>query len=163
MSATVCINDGDTHNAPIEATEIKTPVLIEHMELRTDSGGPGRFRGGLGVSRETRALGPMNINTQIERTKCAPWGVAGGKPAASNRVRLRRSSGDIETFENGKVRAQLAAGDSFIIEAGGGGGYGDPRERERERVIADVRAGYVSVSAAIEHYGIEPALLPLEA
>ena len=159
ISATVCINDGDTHNSPIEATETKTPILIERYELRPDSGGPGRFRGGLGVSRRTRALGPLNVNTQIERTKCPPWGLSGGMSGAPNRVMLLRADGQTESFQNGKVRVHLAAGDAFVIEAGGGGGFGDPRDRASASVLADVRAGYVSPIAAVRDYGLDPALL----
>jgi N-methylhydantoinase B len=160
VSATVCINDGDTHNSPVEATEIKTPVLIESLELRPDSGGAGRYRGGLGVSRRARALGPMSINTQIERTKCPPWGIAGGLPGAANRVMLERAGGETVAYENGKIRAQLAAGDTFIIEAGGGGGYGNPHDRDRDRLLDDVRAGYVTQASAISDYGLEPSELP---
>ena len=54
MNATVCLNDGDTHNAPVEATEAKNPIIVEHRALRQDSGGAGKFRGGLGVSNEVR-------------------------------------------------------------------------------------------------------------
>ncbi len=58
MNATVCLNDGDTHNAPVEATEAKNPIIVEHRALRQDSGGAGKFRGGLGVSQRSAHAPP---------------------------------------------------------------------------------------------------------
>lgn len=155
MSATVCINDGDTHNQPVEAMEAKYPAVADEYRLRPDSGGPGRFRGGLGTSRSLRLLTETKINSFIERTKCAPWGVAGGKDALPNRIRVRRADGTEVTFPNGKVDGlPLAEGDSYIVETGGGGGFGDPRTRPPEAVLADVEAGYVTVAQAASGYGV---------
>ena len=155
QSATVCINDGDTHNQPVEAMEVKYPAVVEEYSLRTDSGGPGRFRGGLGTTRSVRLLTGAKINSFIERTRCAPWGVAGGADGLANRLRARRADGEELCFPNGKVDGlELRAGDSYIVETGGGGGYGDPRTRPAEAVLADVRAGYVSAGQARAAYGV---------
>ncbi|HWP28717.1 MAG TPA: hydantoinase B/oxoprolinase family protein [Chloroflexota bacterium] len=155
MSAVVCINDGDTHNSPAEAVESKYPYLIEEYSLRPDSGGAGRFRGGLGVRKVVRVLGEMTLNTRIERTQCAPWGLFGGRDALPNRLTVRRADGRLEQFPNGKVSAYpLEAGDAFILESGGGGGYGPPWERPAEWVQRDVVEGYVSLEAAREQYGV---------
>lgn len=154
MSATVCINDGDTHNSPIEATEAKLPVLIEQLALRPDSGGAGRHRGGLGVRRGVRALAPMNVQTRMERTQCAPWGLLGGKEALANRVRIERADGAVEQPPNGKLaNVALAVGDRIVIETGGGGGVGDPKQRSREALAEDVKCGYVTPEAAVRDYG----------
>ena len=75
VSATVCLNDGDTHNGPNEQAEAKFPILVERFELVPDSAGAGRYRGGLGVERTTRALSPIVVNTQSDRSKCPPWGL----------------------------------------------------------------------------------------
>jgi N-methylhydantoinase B len=156
LSAVICINDGDTHNTPIEANESKYPMLIEEYSLRPDSGGAGRFRGGLGVRKVFRLLGETRLNTHIERTRCAPWGLSGGQDAAPNRLSVRRRDGQLEAFPNGKVNAmKLDAGDAFILDAGGGGGYGSPLERPPDRVRADVVEGYVSLQAARDDYGVE--------
>src|SRR5579875_1758113 len=165
MSAVVCINDGDTHNTPVEATEQRYPFLIEEYALRQDSGGAGKFRGGLGVRKVVRMLGDQTFNSTIERTQCAPWGLFGGRDALPNRLSVRRADGRIETFPNGKVSAmRLAAGEAYIIESGGGGGYGPPWERPAERVQEDVREGYVSLQAAREQYGVvlDPATLAID-
>jgi N-methylhydantoinase B len=155
MNATVCINDGDTHNSPAEATEVKLPILIESYALRPDSGGAGRFRGGLGVKRRMRALAAMNIITKMERTKCAPWGLRNGKEGLPNAVRVERGDGTVVQPPNGKIQGMLlAANDVVVLESGGGGGFGDPKERPREAVSADVRRGYVSRKSALADYGL---------
>lgn len=160
MNAVVCINDGDTHNAVVEALEAKIPVLIENYGLRQDSGGPGRRRGGLGIAMRVRAMAPLRTNVHVERTQCAPWGVAGGKDALPNRIRVERAGGEVLQNRNGKLGSEpLEPGDVLVIESGGGGGYGDPAERDREAVRGDVRNGYVSREAAARDYGLteEPA------
>ncbi|HLH27204.1 MAG TPA: hydantoinase B/oxoprolinase family protein [Chloroflexota bacterium] len=165
MSAVVCINDGDTHNTPVEATEAKTPYVIEEYSLLPDTGGPGRQRGGLGVRRVTRVLGDLAVNSFTERTQCAPWGLFGGREGRANRIAVRRRDGTVEQFTNGKLNAyRLAAGDAIVIDAGGGGGYGPAWERPAERVQADVREGYVSLQAARDDYGVvlDPRTLALD-
>ena len=155
VSATVCLNDGDTHNVPNEQAEAKFPILVERFELVTDSGGAGRHRGGLGIARTTRALSPMVVNVQSDRSKCPPWGLDGGGEAAGNAVAFRVGGQWKTDFPNAKVLvAQLKAGDAWRISSGGGGGYGSPLDRPAEDVRADVYQGYVSVKAAAELYGV---------
>ncbi|MFG2056804.1 hydantoinase B/oxoprolinase family protein [Micromonospora sp. NPDC048930] len=156
QNATICVNDGDTHNAPVEVLEVKYPmVTVDEYALRQDSGGPGRHRGGLGTRLRVRLRTPAHLDTWIERTVCAPWGLAGGGDAAPNRVWVERADGETVRFDNGKVTAfALAAEDSHVVELGGGGGFGSPYRRPVEEVLADVRAGYVSVAAARSAYGV---------
>jgi N-methylhydantoinase B len=155
VSATVCLNDGDTHNAPVEATEAKNPIIVEQRALRQDSGGAGKFRGGLGVSNEIRMRRPATIHAHVERTICAPWGLHGGKDALANRISISRKDGSIEKFPTGKIKpTEIEAGDAFLIETAGGGGFWSPLERPAERVLTDVRSGYVSLEAARRDYGV---------
>jgi N-methylhydantoinase B len=155
MSAVVCINDGDTHNTVIEAKESKMPVVFESYGLRRDSGGPGRWRGGLGAQFRIRALCPMKLSTYTERTHCAPWGLNGGAAGAPNGVAVETEGGAVIQPSNGKLAAQqLQAGDVFIVRAGGGGGYGDPHDRPRILVRRDVKCGYVSRESALRDYGM---------
>jgi N-methylhydantoinase B len=155
MSATVCLNDGDTHNSPVEATEAKNPIIIERRALRVDSGGAGKFRGGLGVMQELRMRRPATIHAHLERTICAPWGLHGGKDALANRISIVRRDGTVQNFATGKIHpTEIEAGDGFVIETGGGGGFWDPFERDPEHVLADVRSGYVSLEAARRDYGV---------
>ena len=155
MSGVVCLNDGDTHNHPVEQMEAKFPILFERHCLRDDSGGAGRHRGGLGTEQVVRALTPINFNIQVDRVHCPPWGLEGGLSGAGNEVALRLEGREINDFPNAKVLSRrLAAGDAFIIRTGGGGGFGPPVERDAERVAHDVRQGYVSHDNARALYGV---------
>jgi N-methylhydantoinase B len=156
QNATFCINDGDTHNTPGEAGEGKGPVLIAYRTLRQDSGGAGKFRGGLGVAQEVRLRAPGSVQSAMERTLCAPWGLHGGKDALANRFSIVRQDGSVQRLPTGKTIGHVAleVEDGFLVEVGGGGGFGSPLERDPERVLADVRSGYVSSAAARGDYGV---------
>jgi N-methylhydantoinase B len=155
VSGVVCINDGDTHNSPNEQVETKFPVVVESYSLIPDSGGAGKFRGGLGLDRVVRARSPITFGSQIERAHCKPWGLDGGKEAMGNSVALRRGGKWKDDFPNAKVLiAPLQAGDAYRLRSGGGGGYGAPWERDAAAVQADVREGYVSLRSAAELYGV---------
>lgn len=157
MSATICQNDGDTHNGPVESVESKIPLLIESYALRPDSGGAGRFRGGLGVEKRVIALAAINVNTHTERTRCSPWGLAGGRDALPNRMCVERADGRIEQPPNGKLDAvRLDIGDKIVLRTGGGGGFGDPSERAPDAIRLDVTLGYVTREAALRDYGVLP-------
>ncbi len=156
QNATFCINDGDTHNTPVEAGEGKGPIFISYRKLRQDSGGPGKFRGGLGVAQEVQMLAPASVQSAMERTLCPPWGLHGGKDAMANRFSVVRKNGSIKRLPTGKTAGYVAldAGDGFLVEVGGGGGFWNPLNRDPERVLADVRSGYVSLEAAQDDYGV---------
>ncbi|HEY2532249.1 MAG TPA: hydantoinase B/oxoprolinase family protein [Xanthobacteraceae bacterium] len=155
VSVTVCINDGDTHNTPSEQVEAKYPLLIERYELRPDSGGAGRTRGGLGADYAVTALCAMQLNSKIERKFCRPWGLYEGLCGDGNSISLRVDGKWKDNPPNAKLAGQrLKAGDGFMIRSGGGGGFGDPKLRPVERVAADVVEGYVSAEAARRDYGV---------
>jgi N-methylhydantoinase B len=92
----------------------------------------------------------------MERTICAPWGFHGGKDAMPNRFSIVHKDGSVEKLATGKTVGHVAleAGDGFLVEVGGGGGFWHPFERDPERVLADVRSGYVSLEAARRDYGV---------
>jgi N-methylhydantoinase B len=155
VSATVCANDGDTHNSPNEQAEAKLPIVIESCRLIEDSCGAGRHRGGLGIESVVRARSHLTVNTQTDRAHCHPWGLSGGLEATGNQVHFR-VDGQWKTDQpNAKTLiTHLKAGDAFRLRSGGGGGYGDPLERPIEAVQSDVRQGYVSVEAAAKLYAV---------
>ena len=154
-SATICINDGDTHNAPVEQVEAKYPVLIERYALREDSGGAGRWQGGQGTEKVVRALGEFNFNAQVERVHCRPWGLFGGHPGAGNQVAVRIEDGTEVRLESGKVQGRvLKPGEAYFLRSGGGGGYGSPLERPLEEVVRDLLEGYISRTRAQSCYGV---------
>ncbi|MGZ5866654.1 MAG: hydantoinase B/oxoprolinase family protein [Xanthobacteraceae bacterium] len=166
VSATVCANDGDTHNSPNEQVEAKFPVVVERCALIPDSGGAGQYRGGLGIESVVRARSHITLNTQTDRAHCKPWGLGGGLDATGNEINVRRDGKWITDQPNAKMLiAQLKAGDAFRLRSGGGGGYGSPHERDREAVRSDVRQGYVSVEDARSLYGvvIDPETFEIDA
>jgi N-methylhydantoinase B len=155
MSATVCLNDGDTHNSPVESVESKYPLFIERLSLRDGSGGAGQFRGGLGIERKVVARVPMTLNAQVDRVHCAPWGLAGGKDGFGNEVTVIGPDGEMRDAPNAKVFMQrLAPGEGFFARSGGGGGFGSPLERDAARVAFDVQEGYVDAKTAHDVYGV---------
>ena len=155
ISATVCINDGDTHNSPAEQLETKYPLLIESYSLREDSGGAGEYRGGLGCENTVQARADLMLNAQVDRMHCKPWGLNGGKEAAGNAVVLRANGEWKEDYPNAKLlTARIKQGDAFAMRSGGGGGFGNAHDRPAETVADDVRQGYVSIESAKEDYGV---------
>jgi N-methylhydantoinase B len=155
VSATVCLNDGDTHNAPCEQVETKIPVVVESHSLIPDSGGAGRYRGGLGVERTVRVLAPVVCNSRIDRMHCKPWGLEGGRDATGNEIAFLRNGAWKSDFPNAKISyVEMKPGDVYRIGSGGGGGYGLPWERAVAKVQEDVRQGYVSAAKAAELYGV---------
>ena len=155
ISATVCINDGDTHNSPAEQLESKYPFLIENYALREDSGGAGEYRGGLGCENTVQARADFMLNAQVERMHCKPWGLNGGKEASGNSVILRAGGTWKEDYPNAKLlTARIKKGDAFAVRSGGGGGFGDPHNRPAKTVADEVRQGYVSVDSARDDYGV---------
>jgi N-methylhydantoinase B len=142
---------------PIEAVEQLYPVRVERLALREDSGGPGRWRGGLGLTREVRVLcAGARLSVLAEKAVLPPFGVCGGAAGEPNRFRVRRDGEVIEPSPlPGKVGGYpLRVGDVVLIETSGGGGFGDPLERDPDRVLADVAEGYVSAAAGEASYGV---------
>ncbi len=145
---------GDTRTIPIELQETLYPFRVEEMSLWQDSGGPGTFRGGLGLRKVYRVLEPCNLRVDFDRRLCPPWGVRGGEAAPGGWVTVVKPSGECERLYKTKGYA-VAPGDAVIMEVGGGGGYGPPQRRAREMVCRDLEAGYISPAAAANHYGLE--------
>jgi N-methylhydantoinase B len=144
---------GDTRTIPIELQETIYPFRVEDMSLWQDSGGPGRFRGGLGIRKVYRVLEPCNLRVDFDRRHCPPWGVQGGKAASGGWVEVEKQSGERTQLFKTKAYA-VGPDDIVIMQVGGGGGYGPPEERPRDLVREDVLAGYVSAGAAQTEYNL---------
>ncbi len=155
INCTIAMNDGDTHNGPVEMMETKYPFVIDRYSLVPDSGGAGRFRGGVGAERVVRPLVDLRVTTHMDRTRCAPWGLMGGGEGAANRVSLRLDGALNDDLPNAKVISrQLKPGDQLIARGGGGGGFGPAWERPVDKVREDVRQGYVTSGGARDRYGV---------
>jgi N-methylhydantoinase B len=153
-SATVSVCQGDVRNASIEGIELKCPVVVERRALRTDSGGAGKHRGGLGLDTSVRNLveGRWNFD-HPRREHCPPWGLWGGKPGTHGDFLLRLpGENDFRSMEAPHYPVPVQA--EVIVRTGGGGGWGDPLDRDPALVRADVIEELVSGSVAEEVYGV---------
>jgi N-methylhydantoinase B len=139
-----------------EQMEHAMPLRIERSELRTDSGGEGRTRGGLGMRRDVRLLyGEARYSALSDRAVVPPFGVAGGGVSASVKVSLVRDGRPVEFETPGKVTGYpIREGDVVVMESAGGGGFGDPLTRDPERVRHDLRAGHITRARARDGYGV---------
>jgi N-methylhydantoinase B len=142
---------------PIEAVEQLYPVRVEATALREDSGGPGRWRGGLGLTRAVRILAPhTRLSVLAERAVLPPFGVCGGAAGATNRFWIQRHGQPVQPSPlPGKVSAfPVEPDDILLMESSGGGGFGDPLERDPAMVLADLAEGYVTPAAVETIYGV---------
>jgi N-methylhydantoinase B len=146
------VTEPGCRNNPIEVLETKAPLFIESYGLRQDSGGPGEHRGGLGITRVYRFAAPSSAVTLVKKTKSRPWGMAGGYTGENCHVILR--PGTERERVAGMVYEAMATGEILANCSGGGGGWGNPYKRDPEKVLDDVRNGYVSVTGAKRDYGI---------
>ncbi len=135
----------------VEITESVAPVTIWKRELRPDSGGAGKYRGGLGQRIEmTSANGaPFIVFLSVERLKFPALGRLGGHPGAPGRIRFRDGEEDIP----GKGELRVEADDYLIFETPGGGGFGDPTERDPQAIALDLKRGLISEEGAKSYRG----------
>jgi len=146
---------GFLRNIPVETLEADMPVLIERYGLRPDSGGPGRYRGGMGIELALRVLSPDSVMTArgMERIQFRPWGRLGGAPGALGHATVTGDDG--ASRSTGKIdELLLQPGEVVAFHSQGGGGHGDPYDRDPDAVARDVRRGLVAPDAAARDYGV---------
>ena len=144
----------NTMNTPIEAIETIYPLRFLTYKLREDSGGPGKWRGGVGLERSWMLLASSAVLSVLaERTKIPPWGLFGGKPGAKGEYYLIKANGKRVKLKS-KCTVKMEKGDIFVVKTPGGGGYGKPFERNPELVLRDVINGLVSPESAQKDYGV---------
>jgi N-methylhydantoinase B len=139
-----------------EMTEVQYPHLVEERQFATDSAGPGRWRGGMGV---TSVMRPVGHDAMVQATvwggRNPSTGWCGGGKGRPNRIEIHVGRPDRLVVEGGdSLDATLAAGDRVKVVRGGGGGWGDPLDREPASVREDVIDEYVSIEAARRDYGV---------
>ncbi|MET0850145.1 MAG: hydantoinase B/oxoprolinase family protein, partial [Candidatus Rokuibacteriota bacterium] len=141
-------------NIPVESVEMGFPLRITRARLWADSGGAGRFRGGLGLEKVFEATTTdVMVSHRGERFASAPWGLHGGRPGRSGRAFILRRDGSREDLPS-KRMIVLHPGDQLWEYIAGGAGHGDPLDRDPERVGADVQDGKVSPEVARDAYGV---------
>ena len=136
---------------PVEAVETTFPLLVWRKEYREGSGGPGRYRGGLGQRLEIGGEDgtPFSVAAMFDRTWRAPEGRFGGGDGAPGQV-LLKSGQRLKS----KGRQSVPYSDRLVLELPGGGGYGNPLERDPARVAADVADGLITIDDARSAYGV---------
>ena len=131
------------HITPIEILEAEFPCRITRFDLVPDSGGAGRWRGGLSMRREYELLADATVIRRFDKARFPPQGLAGGAPGGPARFVVRLGAADeVEAPASG--RYEMKAGERFLVQSAGGGGYGDPRLRESAAIDRDMAEGYVS-------------------
>jgi N-methylhydantoinase B len=146
---------GDTFNCPVEVAEARYGLYVDRLELSGAPGGEGRNRGGKGILLEYRIRGDgCFLTCAYTRNVHPPWGQAGGRDGSPNFVEVVRANGAVERHAV-VTTLPLDRDDVLRIHTGNGGGYGSPAEREPERVLNDLKNGFVSAEAAARHYAIE--------
>jgi N-methylhydantoinase B len=142
-------------NFPAEFLDAVFPVRVMRYAINPDTGGPGRWRGGCGLIRELEVLAPQAmVSMRIDSVAFPPWGVAGGHAAGTGRCIINPGRADERVLEPLSDGNMVRGGDIVRIETGGGGGWGHPFDREPERVVQDVRDGFVSRASAEAQYGV---------
>ena len=145
-------------NIPVESVEMNFPLRIRRARLWVDSGGAGRFRGGLGLEKVFEATTTdVMVSHRGERFGSAPWGLEGGAPGARAHACIVRPDGTREELPSKKMIV-LHPGDQLWEYIAGGAGYGDPLDRDPPAVLADVLDGKISAPLAVSAYGV--ALTP---
>lgn len=143
----------NTSNLPIEAMEMEFPLRIERYELIPDSGGPGRYRGGLGVCRDIRILGHgVVVATRSARQRFTAQGLGGGSSGGLGSFTVDPGTPDETQLPGTGSEIALRKGALLRVVTAGGGGFGDPRSRDVASVTADERAGKITTKAAEETY-----------
>jgi N-methylhydantoinase B len=141
---------------PLEGQERLSPVLTTTHSIRTDSGGPGTYRGGCGVEKGA-LLTDANSTVMsycCDRARSITWGIQGGLPSIPHGVWINKDTDDERFVGSVFSNVPLESGDTFTRPSAGGGGFGDPLRRDTELVLEDVIDGYVSIDRAAKDYGV---------
>jgi N-methylhydantoinase B len=140
-------------NTPVEIIEMSFPLRVEEYSILPDSGGPGTWRGGVGVRRVWRVLGnDSHAAVCCERTVTPPFGLEQGLPGAPGRIVLEHADGSRRVLTS-KGGFTAPAGSRLILDAPGSGGFGPASQRDPARLSEDLIDGYVTPAAAVRDYG----------
>lgn len=151
----VQVHMSNTSNLPIESMEIEFPYMVEQYKLVRDSGGAGKYRGGLSMMKDIRVLGhDSQFTVKADRQKTPPWGIFGGKNGLSGVIIKNPDTDYAQIIDSKKSGTILESGCVLRCQMPGAGGYGDPLERDRKLVLYDLKEGYISKESAIRDYGM---------
>jgi N-methylhydantoinase B/acetone carboxylase, alpha subunit len=149
----VQVNMTNTMNTPVEEIERNYPLMVFKYEIRQDSCGSGKWRGGCGIERGFLALDEINVSIIAERNIIKPYGLAGGFEGENGEILLLKGN---ETKKlPSKFSFKLNKGGILIIKTPGGGGYGKPHERDLKLIISDLLNEYISIEKAVKDYNLD--------
>lgn len=145
---------GNMANTPIELIEAESPILMQEYGFLPDTGGAGKYRGGLGIVRSYQILADhATVQLRSDRERFSPWGVLGGKAGAAARTYLDHGSETREQLPSKFIRT-MKKGDVIRAEMAASGGYGDPLERDPVAVADDVRQEKMTIEHALREYAV---------
>ena len=150
----VCVGDGETYVIPVEACETRYGVLVDQYALDIVDGGAGEYRGGRGLVRDYRITSEWaGVTATFGRHKFLPWGMNGGQDGSRNYVEFIHDDGRREIL--GKcARYMLKRGEVARLHTATGGGYGPASRRPKEKVLQDLKEGYITSEQAARDYGV---------
>jgi N-methylhydantoinase B len=148
---------GNAGSQSVEMIERTSPLTIEEWCLVNDTGGAGRYRGGLTSRRTYRVdYDEATFTVSGERGRTAPEGHFGGLPGTPFLCMVQKTDGSVVKVPAKGGQTVVHRGERVVVQPAGSGGYGHPLERDRERVLADIADGYISADAARRLYRVEP-------
>lgn len=139
-------------NTPVELLEAEQPIRIDQYGFVPDTGGAGKYRGGLAMVRDFRLLEEATLQIRSDRRKSAPYGLYGGKPGTLAAGILNPDT-DNKTMPS-KFLMTANRDDVFRMVLAGAGGYGQPLERDPARVADDVHEEKLSIDYVRREYGV---------
>lgn len=143
----------NTSNMPVEAMEMEYPLRVIRYQLVPDSGGAGKYRGGLAIRKDIQALKPVMFSAHSDRHRIPPWGVKEGKPGGCGEFRILSGGKEKKTLRSKVSDIVIRENEILSARTAGGGGWGPPEERDKERIQQDVVTGKVSRELAEKMYG----------
>jgi N-methylhydantoinase B len=153
--ATGCFFLGGRSVIPqVEPIEAAYPLVVRAARLRPDSGGPGTWRGGLGVETVLELLEDATVTVRGDRMTLPPPGLDGGAPGGAGQFAVVRRDGHEQLLAPKQADVAIAAGEHLVVRTSGGGGLGVPERRDAESVFADVAAGRITAAAATQDYAV---------
>lgn len=145
---------GNLWKATAEINESLFPHVQWSRDYRTDSGGPGQWRGLCGSHYVKEVRTDAKVYTYVVGMKYPMPGIAGGQPGAPNQLTIRYGSDDPYVVAHTADWVPIGAGQKICYDYGGGGGWGDPLDRDPQAVLDDVLDEYVSLAGAERDYGV---------